>query len=315
MSKKLSVCFVGLGSIGKRHLRNLHFICRARGWQLEVDALRHDRTSTDDDFAGLIRRQFFSIEELHVVYDIIFICNPSQLHYETIIKLRGKANAFFVEKPAFVCPMERLIVDEIMQSGKYYVACPLRHTRVFSALRDYVLCHPVYSVRSIFSSYLPNWRPGADYRMLYSAQKESGGVKLDLIHEFDYLYGIFGEPLDSVLFEGKYSNLEIESNDLLAFVAKYRDKVVELHLDYFGRKVQRYCEVFSSEETMRFNFAESRVENLRTGEIVDLSEDRDEYQRRELSYYLDFACGDSTNINTLLQANALLQLLDRSKRS
>ena len=42
MSKKLTVLFIGLGSIGTRHLRNLDHLCKERGIALYVDALRHD---------------------------------------------------------------------------------------------------------------------------------------------------------------------------------------------------------------------------------------------------------------------------------
>ena len=36
----LTALFVGLGSIGTRHLNNLHTLCRQRGLTLQADALR-----------------------------------------------------------------------------------------------------------------------------------------------------------------------------------------------------------------------------------------------------------------------------------
>ena len=53
----------------------------------------------------------------------------------------------------------------------------------------------VYSARVLCSSYLPGWRPGVDYRTVYSAHKDmGGGVTIDLIHEWDYLVELFGKP-------------------------------------------------------------------------------------------------------------------------
>ena len=38
----LTALFVGLGSIGTRHLNNLHALCQQRGVTLRADALRSD---------------------------------------------------------------------------------------------------------------------------------------------------------------------------------------------------------------------------------------------------------------------------------
>ena len=40
--RQITALFVGLGSIGTRHLKNLHNLCTDRGWTLQADALRSD---------------------------------------------------------------------------------------------------------------------------------------------------------------------------------------------------------------------------------------------------------------------------------
>lgn len=292
MTKSLTACFVGLGSIGKRHLKNLVTICAERGIDLSVDALRHAPLPLAADIAPLIRAEYYNAEELPH-YDLIFICNPSQSHYETLCALNDKADHFFIEKPVFTRPLSdeelRLFADE----KKYYVACPLRHTKTFASLKDFVSSHPVYSVRSICSSYLPDWRPGVDYRKLYSASKEGGGLALDLIHEFDYLISLFGFPREAVIAENHVSHLDVESADVVSYVATYPDKVLELHLDYFGRNAQRYCEVFSCDETVRFDFLTA------VGE-------RNESYVREIEYFLDSLNGRGPNINSVQHASSIL---------
>ena len=63
--------------------------------------------------------------------------------------------------------------------------------------------HLVYSARVLCSSYLPGWRPGVDYRTVYSAHKDmGGGVTIDLIHEWDYLVELFGKPEKMYNFKG-----------------------------------------------------------------------------------------------------------------
>lgn len=292
MTKSLTACFVGLGSIGKRHLKNLVTICAERGIDLSVDALRHAPSPLAADIAPLIRAEYYNAEELPH-YDLIFICNPSQSHYETLCALNDKADHFFIEKPVFTRPLSEEELRPFADEKKYYVACPLRHTKTFAALKDFVSSHPVYSVRAICSSYLPDWRPGVDYRKLYSASKDSGGVALDLIHEFDYLFALFGFPEDSKLIARRVSDLKIESPDVVSYIASYPDKTIELHLDYFGRDSQRYCEVFSRDKTIRFDF-------------LGVAEDRNLSYVREIGWFIDFACGKQANINSTHFANSVL---------
>jgi len=291
--KELSACFVGLGSIGKRHLRNLHTVARERGVALAVDALRHTGgVSLDAETATLIRQEYASVEALGH-YDLMFVCNPSQLHYETLCRLKDNADHFFIEKPFVTKPLSDAELEPFLDDSKFYVACPLRHTLTFADLELFVKTHPVYAVRSICSSYLPDWRPGVDYRTLYSASKDSGGVAFDLIHEFDYLFALFGFPQSSRLIAKHVSDLEIASPDLVSFVADYPDKAIELHLDYFGRTPQRYCEVYSRDETVRFDFLAPR-------------EDRNESYLREMRRFLDFALAGDANVNSTSFANRVL---------
>ena len=47
-----------------------------------------------------------------------------------------------------------------------------------------------------------------------------------------------------ILLTGKISDLEIDSEDYAIYIAKYKDKIAELHLDYFGRKNIREIQIF-----------------------------------------------------------------------
>ncbi len=61
---------------------------------------------------------------------------------------------------------------------------------------------------------MPDWRPNQDYRKSYSADSaKGGGVLFDLIHEFDYAEWFFGPVTLMQGKVGKFSNLEIKSDD------------------------------------------------------------------------------------------------------
>ena len=107
--------------------------------------------------------------------------------------MADKTKHMFIEKPIFDSKEYRLEALNFNKSGVYYVAGPLRFSSVIQKLRDIIPHEKIYCVRVICSSYLPDWRPNVDYRLVYSASKEKGGgVAIDLIHEWDYITYLFG---------------------------------------------------------------------------------------------------------------------------
>jgi predicted dehydrogenase len=153
-----------------------------------------------------------------------------------------------------------------------------------------------------------------DYRKLYCATAAAGGVKIDLIHDVDYLISLFGMPERLVCCEGKYSDLAIDSSDCASLLARYEDKIVELHLDYFGRRPQRYAEMYTSNDTVRFDFISASVSWLKSGRQIDFCESRNDFQKREMEYFIDFSDNRISNINSIPFANNILSLLTKGDR-
>ncbi|GAA0083773.1 dehydrogenase [Clostridium sp. CTA-7] len=305
----MKVCFVGLGSIGKRHLKNLYLVCKRRGVFLEVHALRNNKNILDDDIDKIVNKQFYNKNEMDSHYDMIFLTNPTNLHYKSLLELRDYSKAFFIEKPVFENVYEDLRELNLHADGKYYVACPLRHTNVIKYLNDFTKENDIYSARVISSSYLPNWRPGIDYRTIYSSYKEQGGgVCIDLIHEWDYISYLFGFPEKSKFFSDKVSHLEITSEDLAIYIAKYKDKLVELHLDYFGRVPRRSIELFTKDATIMVDILNSKISFSDEREDIKFIEDSNDKYIKEIEYFLDLCQGKEENINDIVNAIKVLKI-------
>lgn len=232
---------------------------------------------------------YHSCDELPNDYDAIFITNPTEFHINAIKDVNYKSNNFFIEKPlTSVRNLEDIKMFSPRIDALYYVACPLRYTNVIQYMKEFVSKHQIIGVRCISSSYLPEWRPGKDYRDTYSAYKDlGGGVAIDLIHEWDYLKYLFGTPLDVVYKSGKKSGLEIDCEDTALYIAEYRDKFVELHLDYFGRKTIREIMVFTPEETLVGDLTNSSITFLKSGKVIDFGENRNDFQKKELYHFLE----------------------------
>ncbi|MFI3170147.1 MAG: gfo/Idh/MocA family oxidoreductase [Faecalibacterium sp.] len=329
-TKTITALFVGLGSIGTRHLKNLTALCAQRGIALRVDALRSDLSRPlRDGVAQQLTAQFTSLSQANTegqcnlsgarptgtqgglspevqvaqlpFYDIAFITNPTAYHADVLAQLQGRVGALFIEKPIFDATQTDLVLAEIIPPAqKAYVAAPMRWCGAMLALKEYLANHPEaapYSARAICSSYLPDWRPGVDYRTVYSAHRAlGGGVTIDLIHEWDYLVDLFGKPLAMHHFKGTYSALEIDSDDLSIYIAQYPTLLCELHLDYFGRTYRRNIELFTKEGTLVADFGAGTL-TLPDGRVENYAEDVNKRYLRELDYFLDYAL-DATAIQS-----------------
>lgn len=289
--KKIKVCFAGVGSIAKRHIRNLNEICNERGIELSVDAFRRNPvTESDIRFDNV----YCDIESVPSDYDAVFITNPTSMHLNTLALFHDKGRNFFIEKP--LVSMDQINEAKafpVKPEAVYYIACPLRYNAVIQYLKHNVDLNEAVSVRSISSSYLPDWRPGQDYRETYSAHKDmGGGVSIDLIHEWDYLTYLFGMPETVKSFIGKKSKLEIDSDDYAIYIAEYSNMISELHLDYFGRKTIREIQIFTDRETIEGDIVNNTVHFLSDDSWLRFDEARDDYQKRELNHFIDLMAGE-----------------------
>ena len=126
---------------------------------------------------------------------------------------------------------------------------------------------------------------------------EAGGVTIDLIHESDYLVELFGVPEKLYNFKGTYSDLEIDSDDLSVYIAKYPTLLAEVHLDYFGRGYRRSIELFCHDGSYLADFGAGTL-TLPDGTVQHYEEDVNRRYEREMEYFVDYALtgsGESCN--------------------
>ena len=217
------------------------------------------------------------------------------------MKYRDLCDSMFIEKPIFDSldyPIEAIRPKR--DEDVYYVAAPIRFTQYVKKLKACVDSHRVYSARIIFSSYMPSWQPGRDYRKSFRCFNDrGGGVDVDLLHEIDYMIYLFGTPKKVHRVAGKFSHLEMDACDLATYIFEYSDKVVEMHLDYFGRVRNRQTELYAEDDVIVVDFNKQSCE-YRLKEEVEHYEADDHFYQDEMAYFLDLylSKGKMENINT-----------------
>ncbi len=303
---KMRVAFIGLGSIGTRHLHNVTEFLDEQGRDYEIDIYRSGFGGPPDGAMSGMPIRLIPLRDntpIEGMYDAVFVTNPTALHFATLERFQNNGKSFFIEKPVFHTAEADLSRLPGLAGKVCYVACPLRYNAVLQYVKEHIDCRRVICARAICSSYLPDWRPGTDYRACYSAHTDmGGGVDIDLIHEWDYLLNLFGPVTEGYAITDRLSALELDSNDLAIYIARTERTALELHLDYFGRERIRELLLFLPDETIRCDIQHGRVIYLRSGETVVLEEDRNEFQKREIRHFFAIVSGEKENDSTIEHA-------------
>lgn len=306
---KYRIAFCGLGSIAKRHLKNVCSFLDEREDSYKIDLYRSSLKPLPEDIQPLVAKEYLFSEPIQNAYDVVFVTNPTSMHYETLEKFKNHTKSFFIEKPVFDSTVVDESIFEELKGIDCYVACPLRYNSVLRYVKEQINLDKVFAARAISSSYLPEWRPGQDYRQCYSAHRDmGGGVGIDLIHEWDYLTNFFGIPDKCYSIQNKISNLEIDSDDIAIYIAKVGNKTIELHLDYFGRKATRILELYTADDTIKCDILSGFVTYQKKGECVVMDAERNAFQMLEIEHFFDIIDHKIPNDSTAEHAFTVLKL-------
>jgi len=241
----LKVLFVGLGSIGKRHLFNVKQLFP----EALIACLRSDRSKEVDD--DLIT--FYDIKKaLKFKPDAVFITNPTKLHLRSAFKFVSAGCSVFVEKPVSTSSrrVEELLLLATERKVKVMVGFNMRFNKVVNfvknVLDDGLIGFP-RCFRASVGQWLPDWHPGEDYSVGYAAKKcLGGGALLTLIHELDYVYWLCGGFSLVNSFTGKISDLNIDVEDVVELTGRFKRGIVSVHLDYLSKPIHRTLSVTCS---------------------------------------------------------------------
>jgi predicted dehydrogenase len=113
-----------------------------------------------------------------------------------------------------------------------------------------------------------------------------GGVILSQIHEFDYLYWLFGLPHSIYTRGGHLSRLEIDVEDtadtLMECVLDDRPLPVSLHQDYIQRPLSRFCDVYGEAGKIRMDLRALRVDVFDAQGDLEEASSFENFQRNQL---------------------------------
>lgn len=303
----MDILFLGLGSIGQRHLKLWRVINEGRVFAL--------RSGFGPEVESGLYEPVGSIEEAaRAGARVAFICNPTSCHIESALQCIAWNLDLFIEKPidSKQDGWEELKFLVKQNQRIAYLAYPLRFHPLLQRVKDLLdggRLGRVYSVSAFVGSYLPSWHPGTDYRQGYSARTDlGGGVLLDLSHELDYLSWIFGPIADASGNVAKVSDLEIQTEDHADVLLRFKAGVLaQVHLDYYRWPARRDLEVTGALGTLRGDLLTGELSLLSNGRIDRESHavDSNHIYKEQLVYFLQCLQQRKQPMNHLEEAEEL----------
>lgn len=225
----------GLGSIGRRHLRNLIAL-----GEKDIVLLRSHRATlpeaelgdwpTETEIEAALRRH---------KPEAVIVANPTALHFSVALPAARAGCAILLEKPVSGSMEGVDQLQKALQEGEARILMGFQFRFHPGLLRARKLIEDggigrIISAQVHYGEYLPAWHPWEDYRQGYAARSDlGGGVLLTQCHSLDYLPWLMGEPRSVSGFVGKLSDLQIDVDDTAEVMLQFAGgSVGTIHLDY-----------------------------------------------------------------------------------
>lgn len=252
---------LGAGSIGLRHLKNLHSLGVEKLACFEPDAARREAAAQE------LPIPFFA--DLDAVWDFcptaVIVAAPNQFHLALALAAVEHGAHLFVEKPLAhtTAGLAGLIDRAEERQLVTMVGCNMRFHPGPATVRRLLESESVgqiLSARLQTSSYFPRWRPAQDYRQSYSASPEWGGAILDCIHEIDLALWFFGGGSLLAAAVVPAASLNLTTDGLAELLIRHRSGVLSsVHLNFMQHDYRRGCQIAGTRGTIYWDFQEHQV--------------------------------------------------------
>jgi predicted dehydrogenase len=289
------VLVIGYGSIGRRHARILEEL------GCEVAVVSRRQLEDIEGFADVTA----AVKKFRPNY--VVVANETSAHPGTVGELAasGFSGKLLIEKPlGGAMPRHDFSLCAVAYNLRFHPAL----VELAAALAN----ETIIAMQVYCGQYLPDWRPGTDYRQSYSADPaRGGGVLRDLSHELDYVLWLGGAWRRTAAIGGRFGGLEIASDDCWALLLELEGcRCATVHINYLDRPGRRQIVVNTRDHSFAVDFNQAAL--MRDGEVRRFTVDRDDTYRAQHRAMLD---GDASQLCGLAQGEVVMSLIAASEKA
>lgn len=299
LNNKLTFLQIGLGSMGKRRIRNLIFNGEKNIIGFDIlperrdEAERKYKIKTVNDFKKISVKDF----------DAMIISTPPDKHGDYIrFALKNKKH-FFVEHPT----SDDGYADIFKNKNLDIVMAPSATLRFYAPIKmikkilDEGKVGKILAFQYYTAQYLPDWHPWEDYRKVYFSKKETSACREMLPFELIWLNWLMNSKVTEV--SGaitKVSDLEMDADDILLANLKYKNGAVgSVIIDVVSRRPFETLRIFGSDGVLEWEAADFAIKlydaKLKTSEIIPVPKghpetgyiNEEEMYNNEIKAFLD----------------------------
>jgi predicted dehydrogenase len=237
---------VGLGSMGKRRIRNLQYL---KAGEIVGYDIRDDRNKEAEEKYNI--GTIDSIDSIDPAdFDAIIISTPPDTHNEYLkLAIKNKKPAF-VEASVILEGLTK--INEIANKNDVLIApsCTLRFHPGIRIIKE-IVKSARYGKVTNFSyhsgQYLPDWHPWERVKDYYVSKKETGGGREIVPFELTWIVDVLGFPKDITGFYGRTMDVGARIDDTYVISLDFGTMYGNLLVDVTSRYATR-CLILNMEQ-------------------------------------------------------------------
>lgn len=259
MIKMNKILIVGLGSMGKRRIRNLQKLGYKQliGFDLREDRIIETRKKykipSFNNFEYALKEKptimiIATPPHLHKEYAEIAIKNDIHVflevnllynHVESILK-------FSKRKSIVVCPSSTMRYHPVVKKLKIL----LKQKKIGK----------IYSIHHHVGHFLPNWHPWENYKDFFVSRKETGGARELVPVELNWLTYVFSDIKSVFANIGKISKLDVDIDDFYQIFLEFKNHIpCTINIDVFSIPSVKETKIIGEKGTIFCDFNKNQI--------------------------------------------------------
>lgn len=250
---------IGLGSMGKRRIRNL-FVAGERQI-IGYDILPERMKEAQEKYGIRVVKDLKEISSKD--FDAMLISTPPDAHGDYIRMALDLQKHFFVEHPTSDDGYEEIFADKNSKLVKA-PSCTLRYYTPIKMMKDILEQGRIGKILAFqyhMGQYLPDWHPWEDYRQVYFSKKATGACREMLPFELIWLNWLLESKVSNISGTiDKLSDLDMDADDIILAKLKYANGILgNVIIDVLSRKPFRTLRVLGSDGVLEWERFDSVI--------------------------------------------------------